>query len=375
MPQKGENIYERTDGRRKEYFKKEQKGKRYCYIYGQSCEEAKADFSQGKTEWGREHVQKEQRENNDTLSHVVDIWFESVQPFLKESSIQKYKNLLRLYILPSLGSCLLSEITNEKIYLFSLELLRYGGSKGKGLSTKTVSDSLSLLRNIQKYALTLNINVNFTNCCCPVKQKPKQLKVFSVQEQRNLCMYLKEHMTLSNLGILLCLFTGIRIGELCALRWGDISVVDQTLHIHQTMQRLQDEQDGNRTKICISSPKSNSSIRIIPLPEFLLKELQSVYQKPDTYFLTGDRVKFIEPRTMQNRFKSILRSCGMHPVNFHVLRHTFATRCVEAGFDVKCLSEILGHSSVNITLNRYVHPALETKRKNMRKLASLFTTE
>lgn len=172
---------------------------------------------------------------------------------------------------------------------------------------------------------------------------------------------------------MLSLFTGIRIGELCALRWEDISFQEQTMRIHQTMQRVQDKSSSTqKTKIVITPPKSSCSIRTIPLPGQLIGILEGYRTTDSGFFLTNSLDKFIEPRTMQNKFKAALKHSTVDSANFHSLRHTFATRCVELGFDVKSLSEILGHTSVSITMNRYVHPSLELKKQNMQRLSELF---
>lgn len=202
------------------------------------------------------------------------------------------------------------------------------------------------------------------------------MRVLSISEQEKLERVLREDLSFSNLGILLCLYTGIRIGEVCALTWKDIIAEEQILSVNKTMQRLQQLNGFERkTRIVISSPKSECSIRRIPLPDSIYHLLQSNRCSDDSYILTGRINKFVEPRTMENRFKKVLRLAGVQDTNFHTLRHTFATRCVELGFDIKSLSEILGHASVNITLNRYVHPSMELKQKNMNMLSDLFTVK
>ena len=139
------------------------------------------------------------------------------------------------------------------------------------------------------------------------------------------------------------------------------------------MQRLQQLDGGEKkTKVVITTPKSECSIRTIPLPDSISQLLQKNRKGDETFFLTGMREKYVEPRTMENRFKKVLMKAGIDEANFHALRHTFATRCIELGFDIKSLSEILGHASVNITLNRYVHPSIELKQKNMNMLSDLF---
>lgn len=171
---------------------------------------------------------------------------------------------------------------------------------------------------------------------------------------------------------MLCLFTGMRVGEICALKWEDISFQEKSIYVHKTMQRLQiPRSTSQKTHIIVTSPKSKCSIRTIPIPDNLVQLIQREFPNRQGYVLASPDEEYIEPRTMQNYFCYVQRQCGLTPVNFHALRHTFATRCIELGFDVKSLSEILGHASVNITMNRYVHPSMELKQQNMQKLAAL----
>ena len=199
------------------------------------------------------------------------------------------------------------------------------------------------------------------------------MRVLSQQEQERLCRYLYAELDGYHLGILLCLFTGLRVGELCALCWEDICFSERTLRVNRTLQRVQTHaESGPRTKIVVTPPKSPCSIRTIPIPEFLLPVLMEYQGTARGYLLTNSTNTFIEPRIMQNRFKRALQHAQVECANFHTLRHTFATRCIELGFDVKSLSEILGHASVTITMNRYVHPTFSMKQENMRKLSALF---
>ena len=202
------------------------------------------------------------------------------------------------------------------------------------------------------------------------------MRVLSRCEQGTLSKYLCKKLSPCNLGILLCLYTRLRIGEICALKWGDIFIEEQYLFVHQSMQRIQlNRISGKKTEIVIQSPKSDCSIRRIPIPYEVLQLLIPVKKPDEAFLLTGSAYSYIEPRCMENQFKSVMKACGISNVNFHTLRHTFATRCVELGFDVKSLSKILGHASVNITLNRYVHPSMELKQENMNLLSSLLTTD
>lgn len=203
-----------------------------------------------------------------------------------------------------------------------------------------------------------------------VKKTQLDMRVLSVDEQHRLCDILMRDMNLTKFGVLLCMYTGIRIGEVCALKWESIDFSEGILSIRETLQRIQVMDVGacKKTKIVITEPKSKKAIRDIPLPGFVLEYAASLKHNPKAYILTGCSDRYIEPRSLQYTFKKYTQECGLTDVNYHALRHTFATRCIELGFDVKTLSELLGHSSVNITLNRYVHSSMDTKKTNMQRL-------
>lgn len=203
------------------------------------------------------------------------------------------------------------------------------------------------------------------------KGKAKEKSLLGKAEQTMLNNYLTSNPNASNVGILLSATTGIRIGELCALKWGNIDLEKRTLTIKNTVQRIKSIDGSTATKLIITLPKSNSSVRKIPLPDFIIPILRNLKGNNDYYILSGTRA-IIEPRTMQYRFKHILSDLNLPNVSFHSLRHGFATTCIALGFDVKTLSEILGHSSVEITLNRYVHSSMERKAEFMKLLSSVF---
>ena len=165
------------------------------------------------------------------------------------------------------------------------------------------------------------------------------------------------------------------------MQWKDIHFQEQYLEISKTLHRIKDHTDDSEhnTKIIITPPKTENSIRNIPIPDFLFEILQQYVQShtidPEAYILTGKKMSFREPRSIEYYFKKTLKKCQIEPLHFHCLRHTFATRCVELGFDMKTLSEILGHSNINTTLNRYVHPSMEQKQQNMDKLNAVFTVK
>lgn len=378
MPRKGENIYKRKDGRWEgRYIKGRKEGGKaiYGYIYAKSYREVKyklRDCEQSCCQRISENYSISK--SKDKFSEIATNWLEQKKPQFKESTYIKYKNLLQCYILPNLGEIPLSQLTANIIDDFCKQMLQTGGQRQKGLSSKTVADILSLIRGILRSASNNGYVIPFDIKSVMVRQSQKEMRILTRTEQQILCQFIINNPTLKNIGILICMFTGIRVGEVCALQCEDISILEKTIYIHQTMQRIQTNDDfGVKTKVIVTTPKSQHSIRTIPIPNELIELIKNFNLSVSGYFLTGSRTKWIEPRTMQNHFKNISKKCNVKEANFHALRHTFATRCVEYGFDVKSLSEILGHANVNITMNRYVHPTMELKRNNMERLSTLLT--
>lgn len=370
MARKGENIYKRKDGRwEARFIKSHQSGKAvYGSVYGKSYSESKRKRSEAMTNL-KKYAKANASSTQPNLRQISSMWLDSLCSTRKASTIVKYSNQLEKHILPVFGNTRLSEISNEALIDFGSALI----AGDNGLSTKSASDIISRMKSIRKYALIHGYEVGFVPECITIPQKQAPIRVLSLEEENALLDFLRGHPDLTSLGILICLFTGIRIGELCALTWNNVSLDTRKLSINRTMQRLQnlDKDAPAKTYISIDEPKSKCSIRTIPIPENIINDLSHAYVR-DAFVLTGSRISYVEPRTMENRFKSILDKCGIEDANFHALRHSFATRCVEVGFDIKSLSEILGHANVNITLNRYVHPTMELKRENMDKLSALF---
>lgn len=378
MPRKGENIYKRKDGRWEGRYIKSRTGTgkiAYGYVYAKTYRETKAKL-QEKTSLNKSQPAVSAATSQDLFSSIASDWFESIESQTKESTRNKYLNMLNSYILPLYGDRTLDSITYDFIDSHCNFLLVSGGKNGNGLSAKTVTDVLSLIRNVLKYAIRKGMYVPCDGSAIQVKRTAMPMRVLSKTEQEQLCKYILAEPEPCNIGILVCLFTGLRVGEICALRWEDVSFLDQTIHVHHTLQRVQNKLGkGSKTKIVVTTPKSACSIRTIPIPDELSKVLAAYKKSSSGYLLTNDVSRFVEPRTMQNRFKKVLKLNGIESANFHAIRHTFATRCIEVGFDVKSLSEILGHATVNITMNRYVHPTLELKKENMKKLSSLLAVK
>lgn len=370
MPRTGENIYKRKDGRWEgRYIRERINGKaRYGAVYARSYREVKKKLEEAKDE-----IKKRQLPAAKTgkLADIGSRWLSEAALSLKESSVNKYEDILRCYILPEFGERELSEITNQQLMNFANDLLLSGGTRGQGLAPSTVAEILSAMNGIRIYAMKKDYAVAFSTDCVSLKKRQGDIRVFSLEEEGQLISYLQENLDLPALGVMLCLFTGIRLGELCAMKWDDINISEKKMSVSRTMQRLRSNTAGHKTEVKILKPKSMTSVRTIPLPDIIMEFLEAAYI-PGAFLLTGEDNRFVEPRTMQNYFKRIIAACGIESANFHATRHTFATRCIELGFDVKSLSEILGHASVTITMNRYVHPSMTLKRKNMNRFSNLF---
>lgn len=371
MPRKGENIYKRKDGRWEGRYIKFRDGNKtkYGYVYDRTYMGVKQRLSEIKT--GQIDKKNENLNSNITIKSISEQWILEKKATLKYSSYIKYRNTLEHYIIPYIGQDYIINVSYDTISGLVVKLLTKAGRGENGLSQKTVADSITVVKSIIKYAARNKYDIDSSVLDVRLKTKEKPLRVLSKQEQERLVNYLFTdiHDPFCR-GVLICLFTGIRIGELCALKWEDISREEHMLNVNKTLQRLQTPNGEKKTAIGISEPKSDCSIRQIPITDILYNNLE--FNDDETAYVLSDSKYYIEPRTMQNHFKKILSACEIKDVNFHALRHTFATRCIEVGFDIKSLSEILGHANVNITLNRYVHPSISLKKENMNKLSDLF---
>ena len=372
MSKRGENIYKRKDGRWEGRYIKhyDANGKaKYGYLYGKTYAELKSKLRDMQARLQNGALP----DSTKTIlySEVLMAWLQSTRINVKESTYMRYKQLIDKHITVALGSYPLSKISTQLVERFVEEQLKNGRIDGYGgLSPKTVTDIITIVKSSMDYASYHGFAVTCNLSKLSVKKKDKEMRVLSPQEQKQLTSVLLCDTDLTKVGVLISLYTGIRIGELCALRWENLSVEDRTLRVRETMQRIQcpEVTETSRTKIVITEPKSQCSIRDIPLPDFLIDIIRQYQNTPKAFVLTGDRNTFIEPRTMQNRFQRFVEASGIDSANYHALRHTFATRCVEVGFEIKSLSEILGHANVNITLNRYVHSSFDLKYANMNKL-------
>lgn len=371
MSKKGENIYKRKDGRWEGRYIRcyDENGKaKFGYIYGKTYTSVKQCLIQKKNTIPFPATSPLQ---SISYNELLDSWLQSSQINVKESSYARYHHLIETHIKPHLGKYPLPKIRTELIESFIFQQLTSGRLDNTGgLSPKTVNDMLTIIKSTVNYAKCRNLNMTCELSHLYIKRKDQEMRVLTKSEQDSLVKALLNQMDPLKFGVLLALYTGIRIGELCALQWEDFCFKRCVLHVRKTMQRIQDTSKASmsKTKIIITEPKSECSIRDIPLPIFICDYAKQFWTAPKAFVLSGDEHRYIEPRTMQNHFKRYVRESGIKHANFHALRHTFATRCVELEFELKSLSEILGHTNVNITLNRYVHSSFELKSANMNKL-------
>ena len=287
-------------------------------------------------------------------------WLENQKTFKKYSTYTNYYNIAHNQIIPKIGNIDVDHLNNDLLQEFVLNQLDHGRVDGKGgISQKYAQDIITVLK------LTLGKQVEIQ---LPY-QPPKEVEIFEKSEQIALINSLQSKICNKNFGILLAIHTGLRIGELCALQWSDINFDTQLLHINKTMIRTYTKEDGS--KLNITSPKTRSSIRTIPLNKWIMQYAVLLKGENDEYIITG-KDKYIEPNKYRLYYNKQLKELDLPHRKFHSLRHTFATRCIECGCDYKSLSELLGHSNVSITMNLYVHPQMELKRKCVELLADYY---
>lgn len=287
-------------------------------------------------------------------------WLKSQKIYLKYSTYTNYCNITHNQIIPNIGNYEVDQLNNDILQEFILNRLKEGRCDGKGgISQKYAQDIIAVLK------LTLGKEVVIQLPYSP----PKEVEIFEKSDQVALINSLQSNICHKNFGILLTIHTGLRIGELCALRWSDINFDTQLLHINKTMIRTYTKEDGSNLNI--TAPKTRSSIRTIPLNKWIMQYAVLLRGEDNEYIITG-KEKHIEPNKYRLYYNRQLKDLDLPHRKFHSLRHTFATRCIECGCDYKSLSELLGHSNVSITMNLYVHPQLELKRKCVELLADYY---
>lgn len=292
------------------------------------------------------------------ISEIIKLWENDKKLYVKKSTYSAYLLLIENHINPYFADK--EQITEEDVQKFVLTELR------KGLSQKSIKDIIIVLKMILKFAVKQKLLAyNEIEIKFPTVGEKTDLEVLNKNDHKKIINYLQENFTFKNLGIYICLSTGMRIGEICGLPWSDIDVENGIIKVRRTVQRIYViDGETRHTEILIDTPKTKNSIRDIPMTTELykiIKPLKKVVNN-DFYVITNE-AKPTEPRTYRNYYERLIKRLGIPKLKFHGLRHSFATRCIESKCDYKTVSVILGHSNISTTLNLYVHPNMEQKKK------------
>ena len=295
---------------------------------------------------------------NITLEKVAGLWLAEKKHFVKKSTYAAYSLTVAKHLVPVFGS--FGEVTEERVQHFVFSKL------DSGLSQKSVKDMLVVLKMVLKYGVKngfmerRDIDVRF-----PTERERKEVEVLSLENQQKIMRYLRSNFNFMNLGIYICLCSGLRIGEICALKWKDIDLTGRVIHITKTIQRiyLLNGNEGH-TEIIVDTAKTMNSMRSIPIPKELLTVLRPLKKIVcDDFYVLTNSPDPTEPRTYRNYYNRLMSNLGVPKLKFHGLRHSFATRCIESKCDYKTLSVLLGHSKISTTLDLYVHPNFEQKQQ------------
>ncbi len=298
-------------------------------------------------------------------------WLKEHKYFIKEATYANYCFIVHRHLLPIIGDKDLSEFTNSLIQQIAIDKSVSGRLDGNGsLSNKSVKDVILVLRLSLDYGIKkryITHIIDFKIHYPYNDEQSNKIKIFTNDEMSKLVEYLKKDLSCKNIGLLLTIHTGIRIGEICALKWKCINTTEGYIKIERTIQRLYTIDGEEKSKVVETSPKSKKSERIIPTPKWLNRILKLVESSDECYVLTSTK-EFIEPRSYRYYFKNVLTRNKINILSFHSIRHTFATTCIKNKIDYKTTSEILGHASVATTLDLYAHSDLDSKMKCINKL-------
>lgn len=302
-------------------------------------------------------------EEKKNIREISTLWKEDKQKYVKRSTFSAYVLIIENHIIPNFGE--LTSLQEQEVQEFVLRKLN------AGMGQKSIKDILVVLRMIMKFG-EKNGLITYTpwEIRMPTTRCKQTLEVLTIHHQRQIMNYTKQHFTFRNLGIFICLSTGMRIGEICALTWEDVDLERGIITVSHTLERLYIVENGRRyTQLNLDTPKTQNSQREIPISKELMKMLRPIKRIVNErfYVLTNDS-KPIEPRTYRNYYKKLLQELKIPKLKFHGLRHSFATRCIESNCDYKTVSVILGHSNISTTLNLYVHPNMEQKKKCIDKM-------
>lgn len=365
MARRGENIYKRRDGRYEGRYVigKTKDGKtRFGYVYARQYAEVRRLLLEKKMQQQKKRGYRAKQ--HITLSDWMNHWMENeILGSIKPSSYQTYYRQINRHLLPHLGGYDLSELTPAIIHDFIEKLAK------SGLVNRTIKGIYRLLAAALRSAQEQGQIGQ--NPCRKIKIQHASIpdqRVLTRREQVAIRTFSEPEAELS---VLLGLYTGMRLGEICALKWVDIDWERRTITVQRTVQRVARmvPNDSGRTMLMVGSPKSTRSQRVLPIPEFLLERLKERMANTTSVYVFGVSDRAAEPRTLQRRFHKMMNKLGIVGTHFHTLRHSFATRLLELGIDIKTVSVLLGHSSAKTTLDFYVHSLLDNQRSAIDRLA------
>lgn len=295
-------------------------------------------------------------------------WLELyVKPAVKERTYRKYRRQAEKYILPALGGYAMEELSAIRLQKFSAALAE------SGLAANSVNSILSVMKSSLKMAVALGIaERQFSDCIVRPRAREKKVVCFGKDEQRKIEQYIFKKNSPKLFGVILSLYTGLRIGELLALTWGDVDLRQGVITVSKS---CHDSWESGRYKKVFDTPKTEYAERVIPIPRQLLGSMKELKRKTGCPFVVTGKTEYgAQVRSYQKTFENLLKRLGIAHKGFHALRHTFATRALEVGMDVKTLSEILGHRDPATTLRRYAHSLMEHKTEMMNKVGRLLVT-
>lgn len=356
MSRRGENIYKRKDGRWEgRYSSKNAEGKkRYISIYAHSYHEVKEKLRRCKEAVSPGSI---------LFRNIAEQWLAYTKLNVKISTYNNYRYLLNKHILVFFGDIDMRKLCPRHVNRFITEKLTNGKIKrNEGISKKYLQDMLVIVKAIAAFCEQEYEIIDRIRTVKSVRYEQKEMKTLDKSEQKTLTKKLIAKPSRLNMGILLSLYTGLRLGEVCGLQWTDFNEQERTITIRRTVQRISD--NAGSTIFIVGTPKTKASVRTIPLPDFIWKLLRNMKSGSNIPIISGSE-NYIEPAQLRKHFHNLLKENHIKAVRFHDLRHTFATNCIRLNFDIKTLSEILGHSSVSITLNRYVHSSMEVRKEYM----------
>ena len=360
MSRRGDNIHKRKDGRWEGRYKngvRTDGTTRYSSVYASSYTECKQKLILAQTQ---KNPHRKTSGSARLFSDILYAWIEANRIRIKGATLAKYMRLIDSHIMPGLGGIKIQQLNSGVIHAFLTSKLEAGGLKNKAaLSPSYVRTMAVIIEAAIRYAATEGLCSSLKSPISKPTIPKHTIAILSGPTEQTLTEKLYVNLSPVSVGILLGLQGGLRIGEVCALRWSDIDFESGIIHVRHTVSRVPCSNSPQKTRLILDTPKTTSSIRDIPIPAPLHRALLQAYSDRLSEFVISTSPGFVGTRTFDYQYRRWLAQYGIPIFRFHSLRHTYATRCAESGMDAKMLSQLLGHSSPTISLNVYVHPSLE----------------